>query len=470
MKVKVVMTKEMYDDMANRLFPPGNNSEQFGFIIAGLSQYDDGCNLLCRKFIPADQSCLINQTGVSVVPDPRFIQFIYNAVKDCKGCLVNIHTHPFASNSVSFSGIDDRSENESFPKEVEYLGNGPHVSMVLGRNSLDARWYNADTGLTSPVESIKVIGKDGIKIINPTSHRIAVDETVNDIHDRQVLAFGKAGQKIIQKQKVGIVGCGGLGSVLFIQLVRLGVKNFVLIDHDAVELSNLNRLAGSTLGDVKNKTPKVEMLGSYALKICPELKLDLINESVFTDKATSALKSCDYIFGGTDNESPRDLLNSISVQHMIPYIDSGTGIQATSDHNIEHAGGQVRTVIPGLGCLKCIKGIDLDVAQMERLPKKERQFVARQGYIAGENEHAPAVASLNGVMANHAVTEFMGYATGCKPLSRYVFYDFLKALTTPVEFDKNPDCFSCSEDTLLGSGDNGIILPEYLMTECSIKA
>ena len=154
---------------------------------------------------------------------------------------------------------------------------------------------------------------------------------------------------------------------------------------------------------------------------------------------------------------------------MIPYFDCGTGIQATVDHNIEHAGGQIRTVIPGFGCLKCIKGINLDTAKMEQLPEEKRQFVIERGYIAGEDEHAPSVAPLNGVIANLAITEFMGLLTGCKPLSRYVFYDLLKSMTVPVEFPKNPDCFSCSEDSLLGSGDSGVTLPEYLISECSIN-
>jgi molybdopterin/thiamine biosynthesis adenylyltransferase len=470
METQINMTTKMYNEMLEKLFPPDNDSEQFGFIVTGLSKHKNGHNLLCRKFIHADESCLTNQSGVSVVPDPRFVQYVYNTVKECKGGLITVHTHPFSSENVCFSGIDDRSEEDSFPKEVNLLGKGPHASVVFGRNSVDARWYDAKTKQIEPVKAIKIIGEIGTKILTPTSQRENLDESINEIHDRQVLAFGKAGQKLIQKAKVGIVGCGGLGSILFILLVRLGVRDFVLIDDDVVENTNLNRLAGSRLIDVKNKTPKVEMLGNYGLEISDEIIIHLIAKSVFTSEAKLALKSCDYIFGGVDTQSPRVLLNSISIQHMIPYFDCGTGIQAAVDHSIEHAGGQVRTVIPGLGCLKCIKGINLDTAKMEQLPEEQRQAVIERGYIAGEDEHAPSVAPLNGVIANLAVTEFMGFVTGCKPLSRYVFYDLLRSTTVPVEFPKNPDCFSCSEDSLLGSGDSGVALPEYLISECLTNA
>lgn len=466
MNVQIIMTKDIHHAIQSKLFPKDSDAEQFGFIVAGISKHANGYNLLCRKFIHADKSCLVNQSGVSVAPDPRFVQFIYNAVKDSGGALITCHTHPFSDYGVRFSGVDDRSEAQSFPIEVELLGTGPHSSVVFGRNSVDARWYNSITGEIEPIHSISVIGESGIDNIKPTSSRCFHRDTeVEDIHNRQVLAFGEVGQKLLQRIKVAIAGCGGIGSLIFVLLVRLGVRNFVLIDPDIVEVSNLNRLAGSRMIDVENGIHKVEMLSNYGLQINQNLKVELIANSVSSSEAQLALKSCDYIVGGFDAESPRDFLNSFSIQHLIPFIDTGTGIQSGEGQTIEHAGGQVRTVIPGYGCLRCINGIDMDVAQMEQLPEEKRRFAVQRGYIAGEDEHAPAVASLNGVIANLATTELMGYLTGCKPLSRYVFYDFLKAVTLPVDFSKNPDCFSCSEDSLLGSGDSGNLLPDYLVSD-----
>lgn len=466
MDVKIIIPQNISRQIQRKLFPPNSIHEQFGFILAGTSKYADGCNLLCRKFFHADESCLVNQSGVSVAPDPRFVQFVYTGARDSQSAIITLHTHPFCGYGVRFSGIDDQSEMESFPREVEILGDGPHASIVLGRKSIDARWYDSVTRQIKPVNLIKVIGESGIEILKPTSsNHIYHEIAAREVHHRQVLAFGESGQKLIQQTKVAIAGCGGIGSVIFVLLVRLGVKDFILIDHDVVEMSNLNRLAGSRFADVENGSLKVEMLAEYGLQINPEIRVAIIADSVFSEKAVFALKSCDYIFGGFDAESPREMLNSFSVKHLTPFIDCGTGIQSGKEHSIEHAGGQVRTVIPGCGCLRCINGIDMDVAHMEQLPEKQRQFVIQRGYIAGEDEHAPAVAPLNGVIANLAVTEFMGHVTGCKPLSRYVFYDFMKSVTIPVDFPKNPDCFSCSEDSLLASGDKGVLLPHYLVSE-----
>lgn len=80
-----------------------------------------------------------------------------------------------------------------------------------------------------------------------------------DRFDRQIRVFGQAGQRALGKLVVGIVGLGGIGSLVFILLVRLGVLRMVAVDPDTVEETNLNRLAGSTIADAENRTPKVDM-------------------------------------------------------------------------------------------------------------------------------------------------------------------------------------------------------------------
>ncbi len=45
----------------------------------------------------------------------------------------------------------------------------------------------------------------------------------------------------LRSTRVGIAGCGGLGSNVAMLLARSGVEDMILIDHDTVEPSNLNR-------------------------------------------------------------------------------------------------------------------------------------------------------------------------------------------------------------------------------------
>ena len=80
-----------------------------------------------------------------------------------------------------------------------------------------------------------------------------------------------------------------------------------------------------------------------------------------------------------------------------------------------------------------------------------------------DDVHAPAVASLNGVIANLAVTEFLAFATGFKPLQRYIHYDLLKARTVGLNFDRDPNCYTCSPTGSLAVGDVGAVLPADML-------
>ena len=470
MNVQIKATKKLWHNIKKTLFPPNDNREHFGFGLAGINNHSDGCNILLRKFIPADNSCLMKQAGAYVRPDLRFVYYVWKLAKESNSVLVDCHTHPFSGNYVGFSGIDDRSEYESFPKVVEYLGKGPHSSIVFGRNSLAARWYNPYKKRLEPITAIKIIGNT-LEIIELTNNKENIlkdrnhKEVLSEIHNRQILIFGKQGQKALQGLKVGIVGVGGIGSEVFVKSVRHGVVNNVIIDPDKVETSNLNRLAGSTIEDAQKSRPKVEVLAKYAPKINPAAKVTAICSDIHHEGVEKELRSCDIFFGCTDNQSSRVTLNNFSIRYLIPYIDTGTGIKSDPNKGIKHAGGQVRVVIPGDGCLNCIDGLDLDIAQQEQLPEPERQIAIKRGYIAGANVHAPAVGSLNGPIANFAINEFIAYATGFRPLKKYVFYDFLKARTIGFDFQKNPRCFACNELGIFAAGDKGTSIPINMLLE-----
>ena len=471
MKVQIIIPKLQYHNLCQKLFPPGDDREHFAFAVAGVSRHPNGCNLLVRHSIVADSSCLVKQSGVRVSPDLRLVAYAWTLAKASNSVLIHIHTHPFSIDYVGFSGIDDASDAETSPKLVEYLGNGPHAAIVLGQNCLDARWYDPQTKTLKPVAAVKVLGERLVTITPSSASRSIIRPeatligSADDVYDRQIRVFGKEGQEALRKLTVAIVGVGGIGSVIFVQLVRLGVGRIIIIDPDVVEYSNLNRLSASTLKDAKNKTPKVEMLVKYAARINPLIEIIPIQASILDEEAQKHLKVANAIFGCLDNNAGRWVLNRFSVTHLIHYFDTGTGIQATPEQNIEHAGGQVRIVIPRIGCLNCIKGIDTSVAQQELLPEPDRQIAIQRGYIKGADIPAPAVASLNGVIANLAVTELMVFATGLRPLKRYLFYDFLNARVVGFNFEKDPQCFTCSPTGLLAIGSEGTALPAEMLLD-----
>lgn len=76
MKVSIVLPQSIYGQMREFLFPADSSDEHFGFALAGIIRYYDSRRLLVRTFIPADKSCLMQQTAVCVRPDPRFTTYV----------------------------------------------------------------------------------------------------------------------------------------------------------------------------------------------------------------------------------------------------------------------------------------------------------------------------------------------------------------------------------------------------------
>ena len=62
-------------------------------------------------------------------------------------------------------------------------------------------------------------------------------------YDRQIImrGIGEEGQEKLKSARVVIAGSGGLGSPAATYLAAAGVGTLRIIDHDRVELSNLNR-------------------------------------------------------------------------------------------------------------------------------------------------------------------------------------------------------------------------------------
>ena len=91
-------------------------------------------------------------------------------------------------------------------------------------------------------------------------------------------AFGPAIQLALNNLHVGIVGCGGTGSAVAEQLLRLGVRKFTLIDPDALSDSNVTRVYGSTFLDVGKL--KVEVLGNHLRRVAPDVSCQQIASMV----------------------------------------------------------------------------------------------------------------------------------------------------------------------------------------------
>jgi molybdopterin/thiamine biosynthesis adenylyltransferase len=147
--------------------------------------------------------------------------------------------------------------------------------------------------------------------------------------------------KLLASYCVGIVGLGGGGSHIAQQLAHIGVGRFVLIDHDRIESSNLNRLVGATARDVKHKTMKIKILSKLIKGINPEATINAIPRRCQENKAAIFLRDCDVIFGCVDSFAARRDLEAAARRYLIPYIDIGMDVHTFREKEFSISGQAV---------------------------------------------------------------------------------------------------------------------------------
>ncbi len=264
----------------------------------------------------------------------------------------------------------------------------------------------------------------------------------NDRFDRQKLFFGEDGQKKIEAQKVGVVGLGGIGSQITQGLAYLGIRRFVLVDEDIVEQTNLNRLVGATEDDVLHAAPKVRVAERTINGINPNAVVEIYQSTNRSKKAIDALRKCTFLFGCVDNDGARLVLSELAAAYSIALIDSATEI-IPENGKIIAFGGRVVIAQTGKYCLSCAGQIDMAVAKQDLEDTASRDVRRAHGYGLGEQVKAPAVVSLNGVIANLALTEFLMMVTGLREPNIYLHYRGERGIVLIREVKQDPDCIVC---------------------------
>jgi len=166
-------------------------------------------------------------------------------------------------------------------------------------------------------------------------------------YSRQIVLpdTGYTGQLKLKKARVCIVGLGGLGSPAALQLAAMGVGFLRLVDHDVVELSNLQR---QHLYDVNFLGyPKVEVAAKRLRELNPNIETEPLPISLNVNNAEDIIRNIDIVVDGLDLMTPRYALNRACIKLGVPYI-FGAAIMTF---------GNVSTIIPDkTPCLECFQG------------------------------------------------------------------------------------------------------------------
>lgn len=236
------------------------------------------------------------------------------------------------------------------------------------------------------------------------------DESKDPVFDRNIRAFGPAIQHSIGELIIAIVGCGGTGSAVAEQLVRLGVRKLILIDPDIVSESNITRLYGSTPGDVGR--PKVEVVRDHLRSIAPSLECQTIQGMITNRNIALKLIAADVVFGCSDDNAGRIVLSRLSTYFIIPVIDCGVLLATESNGQLIDINGRVTTMVPGAACMVCRGRVDLIRARTELLVPDERVRLENEGYAPVLGRVEPAVVTFTTSVAAFAVTELLDRLIG----------------------------------------------------------
>ena len=244
--------------------------------------------------------------------------------------------------------------------------------------------------------------------------------------------IGREGQERLLAARVLIVGAGGLGSPIAMYLAAAGVGTIGIIDGDAVSITNLQRQVIHTTSDLGR--PKVDSAEEKILEINPDVIVRKYEIYLSEDNAMDIIKDYDFVVDGTDNFSPKYLINDACI--MLG--------KAFSMGGINRYRGQLMTHVPGSACYRCL---------FPEPPHKEDVETCAMVGVLG---------SIAGICGTLLATECIKYIVGMDGLLTDAFFTFDARTMEFQRFDfgKNNDCAVCgSNPTIKG-------LKEYAFKPC----
>lgn len=229
--------------------------------------------------------------------------------------------------------------------------------------------------------------------------------------------LGGTGQAKLKAAKVLIIGAGGLGAPLALYLAAAGTGTIGLVDHDVIELSNLQRQI--LFDEAGIGQPKVSATQKKLLQINPLITVNTYAFSVTSENAAALVKDYDIICDGTDNFTTRFLVADACIAAKKPLVSAA----------VLRFEGQISTFKPHEGgpCYRCL--------YPEPPP---------EGLVPPCSE-AGVLGSVTGVMGTLMATEVIKEITQVgQSLSGFLLvWDALASEFRKIRLKKDPECPAC---------------------------
>lgn len=248
---------------------------------------------------------------------------------------------------------------------------------------------------------------------------LAPEEIERYVRHIMIPDVGEDGQRKLKEASVLIVGLGGLGSPIGLYLAAAGLGHIGIVDHDCVEVSNLQRqiIHGSQWLD----KPKVESARQRMHDINPYVDISVFNEKFSFRNAVSIAEGFDIFVDGTDNLASRYLLSDLAVLTDRPYV-YGSVFQFE---------GQASVFSTRQGpCYRCLFPEPPIPGSLP--PASEIGVFGVLPGTIGTIEAAEAIKLILGI--------------GQSLIGKLLLYDALDMTFQTINIEKNQDCRVCGSD------------------------
>ncbi|RKT54713.1 ThiF family adenylyltransferase [Saccharothrix australiensis] len=201
--------------------------------------------------------------------------------------------------------------------------------------------------------------------------------------------------------RVALLGVGGVGSHVLLDLVAMGVEDVRIVDFDRVQLSNLNRQVLYTEDDLGQV--KVDLAARRAKALNSACRVDARQLTLSSpDDVHDVVADRDVVLAAVDRPKTTILhwLNAGCARAGVPLVTGGVDTHRVYQY----------TIVPGVtGCFECWYEQARSASEATRLVAASLERDTAGGRVAGED-----TAAFNGLVAVQAsmlVCEFVRLAT-----------------------------------------------------------
>ena len=235
--------------------------------------------------------------------------------------------------------------------------------------------------------------------------------------------IGAAGQEKLKAARALIIGAGGLGSPASLYLAAAGIGTLGIVDHDRVELSNLQRQLLFDTADIG--ASKALRAQDRLRALNPEINVIAHELELRADNALELLRNYDCVLDGSDRLATRYLVNDACVLLRRPLVSAAI-------HRFE---GQAMSYVPDAGpCYRCL------------FPQSAEDMVPNCAE-AGVLGVLPGI--LGALQATEAIKLILGI--GAPLVGRLLTYDALAMQWREFRFARRPDCAVCGAQPTITS-------------------